>query len=112
MYRGEKEDFDNDKAEYITAVQPVFEKLNLWLEQVGTGCGAGPSLSAVDFVLWELLDIHLTLEPTILDQHFRLTDFHRNVRSHPRLAQYFASERARSGLNGPIARWNSGGTGN
>ncbi|XP_047485308.1 glutathione S-transferase Mu 4-like [Penaeus chinensis] len=65
---------------------------------------AGESLTFVDFLMYELLDIHLELDASCLASSQNLSDFHKRFEELPAIKKYMASPRfIKKPLNGPMA---------
>ena len=61
-------------------------------------------LTYVDFLMYELLDIHLHMEPKVLEGLENLTTFHDRIRSLDNVAAYMKSDKFLSfPLTGPMA---------
>ena len=61
-------------------------------------------MTYIDFLMYELLDIHSILEPTILDEVANLKAYHDRIAELPTVAAYMKSEKFLKGpLNAPIA---------
>ena len=54
--------------------------------------------------MYELLDVHLIMEPTILDEVANLKAYHNRIEQLPTVAAYMKSDKfIKSPLTGPIA---------
>lgn len=61
-------------------------------------------ITYVDFLLYELLDQNLHLEPTCLDGHANLKAFHERVRNLEPIAAYMKTDKYLAyPINGPMA---------
>ncbi|ROT60845.1 glutathione S-transferase [Penaeus vannamei] len=61
-------------------------------------------LTFVDFLMYELLDIHLELDASCLASFKNLSDFHKHFEELPAIKKYMASPRfLKKPLNGPMA---------
>lgn len=63
-------------------------------------------ITYIDFLVYELLDVHSALEPTILKDFPNLKAFHARVQALPAVAAYMKSDKfLAKPLNGPMAAW-------
>ena len=60
-------------------------------------------ITYIDFLMYELFDVHLILEPTILDEVANLKAYHDRIEQLPTLAAYIKSDKfIKAPLNGPM----------
>ena len=69
-------------------------------------------MTYVDFLLYELLDVHCQMEPGVLDSFANLKSFLVRIESFPNISAYMKSDQfiakpitAAKGLNGRMAAW-------
>ncbi|CAE8742099.1 unnamed protein product [Polarella glacialis] len=96
------------KPYFDTALSGHYEKLESWLQQQGTGYFVSWKPCTADFLVWEMLDQQEEMARATGFQspmtHFELlTEFHRSVRTWPRLQAYFDSDDARLPINNKMA---------
>ena len=61
-------------------------------------------ITYVDFLMYDLLDIHSKFEPTILDEVANLKAYHDRIERLPTVAAYMKSDKfIKAPLNGPFA---------
>jgi len=100
-YNDPKE-FEEKKPEYLT-------KLSLKLKELDTFLGsnewfAGKPMTYIDFIMYEIFDGHLMLEPKVLDECKNLQAFHERFRSLENISAYMKSDKFLAyPLNGPMA---------
>ncbi|XP_065911824.1 glutathione S-transferase Mu 3-like [Dysidea avara] len=67
---------------------------------------AAGGITFVDFVMYELLDQHVTFEPTILDEFPNLKAFLKRFEALPVIKSYMESPKfMKSPINNPTAKW-------
>ena len=63
-------------------------------------------ITYIDFLVYELLDIHSHLEPSILEDFPNLKAYHARIQELPTVAAYMKSDKfLAKPLNGPMAAW-------
>ena len=61
-------------------------------------------ITYIDFLLYELLDQHAHLEPTLVNEHSNLKAFHARIEGLERIAAYMKSDQFLAHpINGPMA---------
>lgn len=84
-------EYDTKKDEYLQALPNT---LKLYSNFLGDRKWfAGENLSYVDFIVYELLDEHLMLQSTCLDDFKNLQDFHKRFEELEPIKKYMASSR-------------------
>jgi len=83
-YNAGKEDYVKE----LPAQLLPFEKLISKLGDAKAGFSVGSKKSLSDYALFDLLDIHLTLSPSCLDEMPELTQFYKVVLSRPGITAY------------------------
>lgn len=108
MYGTSKEQYPEEAAKHFgETAKAALQKFSDWFALNGTQFLVENHPTVADFVLWELVDVHLLAAPSILDDLPRLAEFHSALRAVPQLAKYFESEAATYPPNGPSANWNA-----
>jgi len=102
-------DFDNLKGPFVASLPAKVEKLS---KLVGNGCYIlGDKISALDFVLFELLERLTTLVPDCLTKFANLAAFHTRIAALPGVAKYRNSptfQKMKTRFNGPMAKFGHG----
>lgn len=81
--------FEGMRAEYVKGVGV---KLNRFSQFLGSRPWfAGDRITYVDFLMYEMLDEHKVLEPSILDGYKNLQDFCARVEELPRIKAFIKS---------------------
>ncbi|XP_059529608.1 glutathione S-transferase Mu 1 isoform X2 [Myotis daubentonii] len=84
-------DFEKHKPEYLKVLP---EKLKLFSEFLGKKSWfAGDKLTYVDFLAYDVLDLHRTFEPKCLDAFPNLKDFIARIEGLEKIAAYMKSSR-------------------
>ncbi|XP_036308427.1 glutathione S-transferase Mu 1 isoform X2 [Pipistrellus kuhlii] len=84
-------DFEKQKPEYLKALP---EKMKLFSQFLGKKSWfAGDKLTYVDFLAYDVLDLHRTFEPTCLDTFPNLKDFIARIEGLEKIAAYMKSSR-------------------
>ncbi|XP_047132960.1 glutathione S-transferase Mu 5 isoform X1 [Hydra vulgaris] len=101
-YRTKPEDLDQAVKDYKTNVQ---SRLKLFEDFLGDfHFLAGNKLTFVDFIFYELLDIHKVFQEDILASFPKLEAFVKRFEAIPEIHEYMMSEKFFKGpLNGPMA---------
>ncbi|XP_019643930.1 PREDICTED: glutathione S-transferase Mu 5-like isoform X1 [Branchiostoma belcheri] len=96
--------FDELKPKYIKDVYNVIKQFSQFLGS--NPWFAGDKITFVDFPMYELLDQHRILEPTLLDDFQNLKDFLARFEALPKIAAYMKSDRFLSHpINNPMAKF-------
>jgi len=95
-------DFENLREDFIKSFIVKCKDLSAFL---GTHkYFAGETLTYIDFLMYELLDIHSILKPGVIDEFDNLKAYHERIRSLDKVAAYMKSDKFISyPLNGPMA---------
>jgi len=97
-------DFDADKLVYRkNTLEPTLQQFEKWLS--GKDYVVGTRLTYVDFVLFELLDIHTKMFPDILEGFANLKKFHQKIVGLKGVKEYLASDRMHKAMNAPFAKF-------
>jgi len=97
-------DFDNLREEFVKNFINKCKELSAFLGN--HKYFAGETLTYVDFLMYELLDQHSTLEPKALEGFDNLIAFHDRIRSLEKVAAYMKSDKfIKYPLNGPTAKF-------
>jgi len=101
-----KEEFEKLKGDYLK-ILPL--KLQPFADYLGkNNWFAGDKLTYVDFLMYEILDQHLYLEPECLKQFSSLEEFHQKFKQLPTIEKYMSSPDFMSfPLNGDMAYFGS-----
>lgn len=87
-------EYETGKADYVKQLPSnlaIFEK-HLGLNNKGTGFFVGTQISFVDYTIFDLLDDHLVLVPTCLDEFPLLKAFHTRIAGHEKIQRYRLSD--------------------
>ncbi|XP_069798214.1 glutathione S-transferase Mu 1-like isoform X2 [Narcine bancroftii] len=97
-------DFEKQKPDYM-------KKLPVLLKQCSDFLGkrpwfAGDEITFVDFLMYELLDVHRAFEPKCLDEFQNLMDFITRFEALEKIAAYMKSDRFIKGpFHNKMAKW-------
>jgi glutathione S-transferase len=95
-------DYERDKDDYLKNFAPThFTSLEKLLKSNNEGKGwfVGSDVTVADVAMFELLDIHLSLSPTILDSFPFLKEFHQRFAALAPVKKYIESGRRPSKIN-------------
>jgi len=98
--------FETLKVDYLANLEG---KLKVFSDLLGTNpYFAGPNVTYVDFLIYEMLDQHKYLDPNVLDKFANLKEFHARIEERPRIAAYLKSDKyLKWPLNGDMAAFGS-----
>ena len=65
----------------------------------------GTGITYADYILFELLDLHVMMFESCLDSLPRLKAYYERVKARPNLQAYFSSDRRMKYANGRSAKW-------
>lgn len=100
-------DFEQKRPEYVKDVQTKLTRFSAFLG--GRKWFAGDSLTFPDFIMYELLDQHRVMEPTILDGTPNLKQFLDRFEALPEVKAYMSSDRfMKAPLNNKMAKFGAG----
>mmetsp|Transcript_34042 Transcript_34042/g.70276 ORF Transcript_34042/g.70276 Transcript_34042/m.70276 type:complete len:240 (+) Transcript_34042:78-797(+) len=108
---GAKDAYESSAKAHFTETVPLFyRKIELWLQQQDTPYLAGPTITAPDFHLWEMLDQHELWSTALgvaqpLASYPRLKAFHATIRADPKLQGYFEGPYYKLGCNASRAHF-------
>lgn len=96
------------KSYHYNSVKKTYGKFEHWLEQQGTLYTAGPTPTAGDFHLWEMLDHHEAFaqrlqKPSLLADFPKVTALYKAFRAEPKLQKYFEGELYKLNINQTFA---------
>eukprot|EP01115_Flamella_aegyptia_P015161 TRINITY_DN910_c0_g1_i1.p1 TRINITY_DN910_c0_g1~~TRINITY_DN910_c0_g1_i1.p1 ORF type:complete len:220 (-),score=69.16 TRINITY_DN910_c0_g1_i1:31-690(-) len=83
--------FASLRGDYLANVTKPLERFEKFLN--GKEWLAGQKLSIADFMLYEMVDEHTILEPTILDKFPNLQNYRKRFAALPQIAAYMKSDR-------------------
>jgi len=86
--------YDAEKANYITALPDKLAVFEKWLGKNHGGAGffVGAKQSFLDYNMFDVLDNHVVLAPTCLDAFPHLKAFHHRMAVRPNIAKYRETE--------------------
>jgi glutathione S-transferase len=102
----------SDAAKHIDSVKVHYDKFEGWLKDNGTDYVAGPSPTAADFHLWEMLDQHEAFcikkeLPLLLHSddtpYTKLKQYYTRFAALPQLQSYFAGDLHKFPMNNKMA---------
>ena len=85
--------FEEKKADYLKNAKVHLDRFSAYLGTNDFICG---ELCFVDFALAEILDHHLEMDETFLNDHENVAAYHRRFFNLPKIAEYRASDRFQS----------------
>lgn len=91
-------EYDTGKEPYIKALPDQLASLEKVLSRNNGGDGflVGDSISFADYTIFDILDNHLVLSPTCLDNFPKLKAFHGRMAARPKIAAYRDSDTYKS----------------
>lgn len=97
-------DFENKKQQYLKNLE---ETIKLFSNFLGDRPWfAGDNITFVDFLMYELFDQHMQLEPDVLKDFKNLQDFHKRFEDLESIKKYMASPRfMKTPLNNKMAKF-------
>ncbi|XP_071546691.1 glutathione S-transferase Mu 4-like [Panulirus ornatus] len=96
------ETYNTKKQEYLDDLPAAMKLLSDFLGD--RPWFAGDNITFVDFLIYELLDVHQELDSSCLDGKKNLQDFVKNFEALPAMKKYMASPQfLKTPLNGPMA---------
>ncbi|XP_066940433.1 glutathione S-transferase Mu 4-like [Macrobrachium rosenbergii] len=97
-------DFDSQKETYLEALPTTMKLFSTFLGE--RPWYAGDNITFVDFIMYELIDQHLQLEPNLLKDFKNLEDFQKRFEELEPIKKYMASDRfMKSPLNNKMAKF-------
>jgi len=84
-------DFDSTKGEYLKNVSPKLARFSKFLGD--RPFFAGNEVTYVDFLMYDMLDQHKLLEPTIISSWKNLEQFCDRIESLPKIKEFMASSK-------------------
>eukprot|EP00658_Telonema_sp_P-2_P023199 TRINITY_DN19288_c0_g1_i4.p1 TRINITY_DN19288_c0_g1~~TRINITY_DN19288_c0_g1_i4.p1 ORF type:complete len:228 (-),score=64.38 TRINITY_DN19288_c0_g1_i4:307-990(-) len=98
--------FEDRVAEWLELVPVKFAAYEKLANGAEGAWVTGESLTWVDFVLYELVDQIMTMDPTAFLSLPHLCAYHRNFQELPTIKAYLGSDRFRQHpINNPMAKW-------
>lgn len=97
-------DFDNVKQRYLEALPATIKAFSKFLGD--NPWFAGENITFVDFIMYELIDQHLQLEPNMLKDFKNLEDFQKRFEELEPIKSYMSSSRfMKAPLNNKMAKF-------
>jgi len=87
------DNFENSRAELVTNFKAKCKDLSTFLG--AHKYFAGETLTYIDFLMYELLDVHSILTPGVIDDFENLKSYHDSIRSLDKVATYLKSKKFR-----------------
>jgi len=99
-------EFPTLKANYLKTMPDVVGAISKFLGD--RQFFAGPKMTYVDFIAYELIDKWILFEKSIVSNFPNLVSFHDRIEKIPSVAKYMASDKfIKWPLNGDMAKWGS-----
>ena len=95
--------FESGRAEYIRNMPNVLKELSKFLGD--HAYFAGNSISYVDFIAYEFIDVLYYLEPEMFSKHENLKEFLLRIEELPQIRKYQYSENYIRWPSGLVVRW-------
>lgn len=97
-------DFDGQKQTYLEALPTTLKLFSTFLGE--QPWYAGDNITFVDFIMYELIDQHLLLEPNLLKDYKNLADFQKRFEELEPIKKYMTSSQfMKSPLNNKMAKF-------
>lgn len=95
--------FESARSEYLKNLPNVLKELSHFLGD--HAYFAGNSISYVDFIAYEFIDVHYYLEPEMFAKHENLKEFLVRIEELPQIRKYQCSDNYIRWPSGLVVRW-------
>jgi len=107
-YQPAQDRYEKAREQFVkTGAAEQLSKVETWLQQRGTTFMVANTPLVCDFLMWEVLDQHVTFYPECFKDFPLLAAYHKRFRSLPQLQPYFQSNMSRWPINNLDAMWDA-----